>query len=153
MICLPFRRTVAISVPRVHDLRPEELPGGEALRTRLVHRQSAGTPPSGSRTQDHDRLLEAALPRALPRRTRLPVPVSIDAKYFPLTWDCPIARFPPTCFSIRFIADTEVRRVEGRTRLVVIFVANRYAERTPARVALEERTLQCIFQLLDSWTS
>jgi len=47
----------------------------------------------------------------------------------------------------------DVRGVEGRTRLVVIFVANRYAEGTPARVAIEERTLQCIFQLLDSWTS
>lgn len=161
-----FRRAVAVAVPRVHDLRPEELPGGEALRARLVHRQSAGTPPSGSRTQDHDRLLAAALPRALPRRARFPVPVSIVTRAqnyvspFYIVWNRPIARFPPTCFSICSIADTTPVEVRGRTgprararALLVIFVANRYAEGTPARVAFEERTLQCVFQLLDSWTS
>jgi len=75
---LCFRCLVAVSVPRVHDLRAEELPGSEALRAGMVHRQSAGTSPSGSRTQDHDRLLPAALPGAVPRRARLPVPVSIS---------------------------------------------------------------------------
>jgi hypothetical protein len=80
-----FRCLVAVSVPRVHDLRAEELPGSEALRAGMVHRQSAGTSPSGSRTQDHDRLLPAALPGAVPRRARLPVPVSISPQCFPPT--------------------------------------------------------------------
>jgi len=82
-----FRCLVAVSVPRIHDLRAEELSGSEALRASMVHRQSARTPSSGSRTQDHDGLLPAALPGAVPRRARLPVPVSVfSPRCFPLTW-------------------------------------------------------------------
>lgn len=70
------RCPVAVAVPRVHDLRAEELPVGETLRARLVHRQSARTPASGSHAENHQRVLASALPRVVPRREGLPLSVS-----------------------------------------------------------------------------
>lgn len=41
MMLLCFRGAEQVTVPSVHDLRAEELPGGEAVRESVVLRQSA----------------------------------------------------------------------------------------------------------------
>lgn len=130
-----------------------------------MHRQSAGTPPSGSRTQDHDRLFEAALPRALPRRAGLPVPVSIERFCFPSIHTRveklhrSIARFPPTCFSaVRSVADTTTQESKRTVRERENSGSSRNIRQSTrrgnagSRVAFEKRTVQCVFQLLDSRT-
>lgn len=71
-----YRCPVAVAVPRVHDLRAEELPVGEAVRARLVHGQSPEPPSPGSHEAHHQRLIATALPRDLPRREGLPLSVS-----------------------------------------------------------------------------
>lgn len=71
-----FRCSIAIAIPSVHDLRSEELSRREAVRTRLVHRQSTGPSSSGSRAQNYERVLATTLSGTLPRRKGLPMSVS-----------------------------------------------------------------------------
>ena len=119
------RCAVAVAVPGVHDLRAEELPVGEAVRARLVHRQSPGPPAPGSHAARQHRLLAPALPRALPRRARLPLPVS-TATFLPAFYFYAAERAAPRArYMTRGSRPTDGHPVSCEKRAAAIFRGGR----------------------------
>jgi hypothetical protein len=76
-----FRGAELVAVPRVHDLRAEELPDGEAVRARVVLRQGARLHAARLHQSQAPGRLAPGVPRAVPRRTRIPLQVSLHTMY------------------------------------------------------------------------
>lgn len=76
LFCFVSRRPDQVPVPRVHNLRAEVVPGSEAVRTRLVLRPRAASPPARARQAHALRVLETDVPGPVSGGERVRLQVS-----------------------------------------------------------------------------